>query len=233
MTITIELRCPRCNDNNLARNGKKRNGTQNYLCNACGRQFIRDDQRTYIGTLLCVTGLIKIMLARGCGIRDIASILRISVQKVLKTLTSTKYRIKPKLGHYDCLEVDEFWTYVGFKKNRKWLIYAYHRKTGEIVAYAWGKRNLKMAKRLRKRLEELGVSYDRIACDEWGSFLSAFSGYELLIGKQHTQGIEGSNCRLRHRIRRAFRRSCNFSKKLANHMKAFSLVFHYLNYGWL
>ena len=87
MTITIELRCPRCNDNNLARNGKKRNGTQNYLCNACGRQFIRDDQRTYIGTLLCVTGLIKIMLARGCGIRDIAAILRISVQKVLKTLT--------------------------------------------------------------------------------------------------------------------------------------------------
>ena len=80
MTITIELRCPSCNDNNLARNGKKRNGTQNYLCNACGRQFIRDDQRTYIGTLLCVTGLIKIMLARGCGIRDIATILRISVQ---------------------------------------------------------------------------------------------------------------------------------------------------------
>ena len=67
MTITIELRCPRCNDNNLARNGKKRNGVQNYLWNACGRQFIRDDQRTYIGTLLCVTGLIKIMLARGCG----------------------------------------------------------------------------------------------------------------------------------------------------------------------
>jgi len=53
MTITIELRCPRCNDNNLARNGKKRNGVQNYLCNACGRQFIRDDQRTYIGTLPC------------------------------------------------------------------------------------------------------------------------------------------------------------------------------------
>jgi len=96
-----------------------------------------------------------------------------------------------------------------------------------------GKRNLKTAKRLRKRLEELGVSYDRIACDEWGSFLSAFSGCELLIGKRHTQGIEGSNCRLRHRIRRAFRRICNFSKKLANHLKAFSLVFHYLNYGWL
>ena len=98
MTITIELRCPHCNDNNLARNGKKRNGVQNYLCNACGRQFIRDDQRTYIGTLLCVTGLIKIMLARGCGIRNIAVILGISVRKVLKTLTSTKIPDKTEAG---------------------------------------------------------------------------------------------------------------------------------------
>ena len=225
--------CPHCGNENVVLNGKKRNGTQNHLCRNCGRQFLRDEQRTYIGTLPCITALVRIMLARGCGIRDIAVILGISAWKVLKTLASTKYQIRPKLDHYDCLEVDEFWTYVGSKKNRKWLIYAYHRKTGEIVAYAWGKRNLKTAKRLRRRLLELGVSYDRIACNEWESFLSAFGDCHLLIGKQYTQGIEGSNCRLRHRIRRAFRRSCNFSKKLANHLKAFSLVFHYLNYGWL
>ncbi len=28
------------------------------------------------------------------------------------------------------------------KKNKQWLIYAYHRETGEIVAYVWGKRDL-------------------------------------------------------------------------------------------
>jgi IS1 family transposase len=32
------------------------------------------------------------------------------------------------------LEIDEFWTYVGKKANKLWLIYAYHRDTGEIVA---------------------------------------------------------------------------------------------------
>jgi len=40
-----------------------------------------------------------------------------------------------------------------------------------------------------------------------------------------TVGIEGNNCKIRHRIRRGFRRSCNFSKKIENHFKAFDLTF--------
>jgi hypothetical protein len=60
---------------------------------------------------------------------------------VLSTLTNSNYKINPKQSHYDKLEVDEFWTYVGSKKNKVWLIYAYHRATGEIVAWVWGKRN--------------------------------------------------------------------------------------------
>jgi len=212
----------------IHRSGKKGNGAQNHLCKACGRQFIRDDQRTYIGASPCVPSLIRTMPARGNGARDVAAILRISVRKVLKTLVSGKYTLK--LKHYDRLEIDEFWTFAQSKKNRKWLVYAYHRETGEIVAYVWGKRDLKTAGRLKKRLEEF---YYGIACDGWESFRSAFGDCALLIGKQHTQGIEGSNCRLRHRIKRAFRRSCNFSKKLLNHLKAFSLVFHFLNYGWV
>jgi len=233
MIINIELRCPRCDSNNLARNGKKSNGPQNYLCNACKRQFIRDEERTYLGTLGCITGFIKTMLVRGCGVRDVAALLGISAWKVLKTLAASKYALKPKRKRYDCLEVDEFWTYVGRKKNRKWLIYAYHRETGEIVAYVWGKRDLKTARRLRRRLEEYGVSYGRIAHDDWDSFISAFAGVATSCGKRYTQGIEGSNCRLRHRIRRAFRRGCNFSKKLVNHLKAFSLAFQYLNHGYV
>ncbi|MDR1956966.1 MAG: IS1 family transposase, partial [Treponema sp.] len=45
------------------------------------------------------------------------------------------------------------------------------------------------------------------------------------VGKEHTVGIAGNNCRLRHRIRRAFRRTCCFSKKLRNHWKAFDMAF--------
>ena len=233
MITNITLNCPHCHDPIVVRNGKKRNDAQNYRCKACKKQFISDHERKYRGSIVLISSLIKIMLVRGNGIRDISTILKISVGKVLKTLCSSRYEIRPKKKRYDTLEVDEFWTYVGRKTNKVWLIYAYHRESGEIVAYVWGKRELKTAVKLRKRLKRLGIRYNRIASDEWDSFLTAFKADELLIGKRYTVGIEGNNCRLRHRIRRAFRRTCCFSKKLFNHWKAFSMAFFYINYGFV
>jgi IS1 family transposase len=72
--------------------------------------------------------------------------------------------------------------------------------------------DLKTTKKLRKKIKQMGISYDRIATDDWDSFLSAFAQDNHDIEKKHTEGIEGNNCRLRHRVRRAFRRTCCFSK---------------------
>jgi IS1 family transposase len=97
-----------------------------------------------------------------------------------------------------------------------------------------GKRDLKTAKKLRERLKRLGISYDRVAADNWERFVSAFGEDNHEAGKEHTAGIEGNNCRLRHRIRRVFRRTCCFSKKLRNHWKAFAMTFFfYINYGFV
>jgi transposase-like protein len=71
-------------------------GKQNYLCKDCGRQFISDHERAYKGTLSWVKNMIKIMLVRGIGIRDIGVILEVSIGTVLKVLKSTKYKIRPK-----------------------------------------------------------------------------------------------------------------------------------------
>jgi len=62
--------------------------------------------------------------------------------------------------------------------------------------------------------------------------LSAFT-FITIVGKENTKGIERNNCRLRHRIRRAFRKTCCFSKKLFNHLKAFELAFAYIKYGFI
>ena len=170
---------------------------------------------------------------RGCGIRDVAVILEVSIGKVLKTLIKNNYNFQPKQKHYTCLEVDELWTFVGSKQNRQWLIYAYDRDNGEIVAYVWGDRSAKTAKRLRAKLIELKITYDYIATDDWNSFVKTFSNDTHSVGKQYTVGIEGNNCRLRHRMRRIFRKSCNFSKKLLNHFKAFKMTVYYINFGMI
>ena len=119
------------------------------------------------------------------------------------------------------------------KSYKQWLIYAYHRETGEIVAYVWGKRHLATVQRLKTKLKQLGIHYTRIASDHWDSFITAFKNCKQSIGKLFTVGIEGNNCKIRHRIRRGFRRSCNFSKKLENHFKAFDLTFFYINNGFI
>ncbi|MDR2783005.1 MAG: IS1 family transposase, partial [Treponema sp.] len=62
---------------------------------------------------------------------------------------------------------------------------------------------------------------------------SAFGEDGQRVGKEYTAGIEGNNCRLRHRSRRAFRRTCCFSKKLSNHRNAFDMPFFYINYGFV
>jgi hypothetical protein len=121
------------------------------------------------------------MLVRGMGIRDIAEIEKISIKKVLSVLVHSRHMIRPRQQYYECLEVDEFWTYVQKKSRKVWLIYAYHRETGEIVAFVWGKRDLKTANGLKKKLSDSGVSYGSIATDEWDSFVTAFKDKNHLI----------------------------------------------------
>ena len=233
MKITITLYCPDCQSANINKNGKKSCKKQNFLCKDCRRKFIGDHALSYKGWHSALIHKILLMLVRGIGIRDISEIEGVSIKKVLSVLVGSDHIIKPKQSHYDKLEVDEFWTYAGNKKNKVWLIYAYHRASGEIVSFVWGKRNAKTAKKLREKLSKLGVTFDVVYSDDWNSFRHAFSADNHIIGKENTVGIEGNNCRLRHRIRRAFRKTCCFSKKLYNHLKAFSLAFFYINFGYV
>ena len=46
--------------------------------------------------------------------------------------------------------------FIGNKKNKVWLIYAYHRATGEIVSYVWGKRDRKNGKKIAGEIEVSG-----------------------------------------------------------------------------
>ncbi len=116
--LTIVIPCLHCQKTNIVRNWKKYNRKQNYRCKDCGRQFIADHERRYQGAVPRIIDMIPIMLVRGMGIRDFAVSLSISVNKVLKSLTSSVYEIQPRHTHYDTLKVDEFWTY-GERERRK------------------------------------------------------------------------------------------------------------------
>ena len=233
MKTQIDISCPNCHSPSFSIYGIKSYGKQNYQCKACKRQFIGDHALTYNGCHSRIEDKIRLMTVRGCGIRDISIIASVSIGKVLSTIGSSIYKTAPKQRYYERLEVDEFWTYVYRKKRKVWLIYAYDRATNEIVAYVWVKRDLRTAKKPRARLKQLKVSYGSISMDNWDSFVTAFKPDHKRVGKPHTVGIEGNNCRLKHRLRRAVRKTCCFSKKLDNRFKVFDLAFFYVNYGYV
>jgi hypothetical protein len=117
---------------------------------------------------------------------DISTVPGISITKVLKVLKSTKYLIKSKLSHYDRLEID-----------------VCREKEGEIVASnrrfaVWGKRDIKTAEKLRRRIKRLGISYERIATDNRDSFLSMFVEDKHEEGKKHPVRIGGTPPYYRH-----------------------------------
>ena len=118
MQITITLYCPDCQSTNRKKNGKKSSKKQNCFCKDCRRQFIGNHAFTYKGWHSELIRKMLLMLVRGVGIRDIAEIENMSIKKVLSALVNSNHSIKPKHNHYDSLEVDEFWTYVGSKKIR-------------------------------------------------------------------------------------------------------------------
>jgi IS1 family transposase len=67
--------------------------------------------------------------------------------------------LTPRKSYYTTLEVNEFWIYAGNKGKKYWLIYACESQSGEIVAYVWGKRDLKTAQRLKRKLLKLNISF--------------------------------------------------------------------------
>ena len=118
MQITLEIKCPTCLSDSIKKNGFKLYGKQNYQCKNCKRQFIGDHALSYRGCHSSIRNKILHLMVRGSGVRDIAGTERVSIGKVLRTLIKSTYQIPPKQKYYECLEVDEFWTFIGNKKNK-------------------------------------------------------------------------------------------------------------------
>jgi len=107
MQIQITLYCPDCQSVKIKKNGNKSSKKQNYYCKNCGRQFIGNHALNYKGCHSALNAKILRMLVHGIGIRDVAEIENISINKVLSVLVKSNHKIKPKQRHYDKLEVDD------------------------------------------------------------------------------------------------------------------------------
>jgi insertion element IS1 protein InsB len=115
----------------------------------------------------------------------------------------------------DEAEVDEMWSYVGRKKDQRWLWHAIDHRTGQVLAYVLGRRQDDVFLKLQTLLEPFGIT--KYYTDYWGAYTRHIDANQHQPGKRNTQKIERKHLTLRTRIKRLMRKTICFSKSIQMH----------------
>ena len=150
MTYVL-VHCPDCQGVDVVRYGKQRHGPQRYRCNNtdCPRHIFLLEYRNH-GRLPAVKQQMVDMALNGSGIRDTARVLRVSPTTVISTLKKKiqalqqvnegllqrldAEQVQVIVHKVEAAEVDEMWSFVGSKRQQRWLWHAIDHHTGQVLA---------------------------------------------------------------------------------------------------
>ena len=94
------VRCPHCQSEAVVKYGKTSNGKERFRCQQrteCGRTFVRS--YAYPGCLPTVKQQIVDMTLNGSGIRDIARVLHVGSNTVLRELKKSRRAVSGQHEH--------------------------------------------------------------------------------------------------------------------------------------
>jgi insertion element IS1 protein InsB len=126
-------------------------------------------------------------------------------------------------------EMDEMWSFVGSKRQQRWLWHAIDHQTGQVLAYACGPREDDVFLELKALLEPFGIMH--FYTDGWGAYSRHLDPTQHTVGKQHTQKIERKHTTLRARIKRLARKTICFSRSILMHDLVIGLFINRYAFG--
>lgn len=134
----------------------------------------------------------------------------------------------------DELELDEMWTWVLRRKNKRWLWLALCRRTRQIVAYALGCRGAATCRVLWQRIPP-GYKSSLCYSDFWEAYAQVVpaSQHDRSEGRGQTNHIERYNNTMRQRVGRLVRQTLSFSKSEVMHEAVIKLFIHHYNHTQL
>ncbi len=145
----------------------------------------------------------------------------------------------------DVLELDELWSFVARRRDKRWVWLALCRRTRQIVAYAVGDRGAETCRLLWERIpllwERIPLLWERIPhglrhaltyTDFWEAYQTVVpEGQHVACGKGsgQTNHVERFNNTLRQRLARFVRKTLSFSKSDVMHEGCLRLFLHHYN----
>ena len=220
--------CDQCGSSNLVKNGTNKCGNPQYHCKDCGVYRVLNPQIGYDDAKrqqvlraaqerVSLRGLERIF---GIARQTIARWIRAHVQR-LPVLVDTLLPFQ--VG--DVLEIDELWSFVGKKDQKRWIWVALCRRTRQIVAFYIGKRDQAAAQQLWQRIPS-GYRLCLMCTDHYGAYpavLPDIQHWATDKASGATAHVERWNNTLRQRLARFVRKTLSFSK---------SDTMHYLMVLW-
>ena len=118
----------------------------------------------------------------------------------------------------DLLEIDEAWSFVRTRRNKRWLWTVMCRRTRQIVAFVIGDRSQQSCRRLWAKVP---FTYRRCLSysDFWNAYQALPKENHCAVGKESGElsHMERWYCTLRQRQARYVRKTLSFSKSDAYH----------------
>ncbi len=234
----ITYYCNKCDSPNIERNGTDYKGSQKYHCLNCGAYgTLKPQSRSYSQPFKKL--VIRAYRERSSmrGIERIFGIARQTLARWLKEAAA----ILPNLAETleppqaaDVLELDELWSFVFKKSEKRWIWIALCRRTRQIVAYYIGDRSETSCRNLWKRIPQ---AYQKLSSysDFWEAYQKVFSSEtHQSVGKEsgETNHVERWNNTLRQRLSRFVRKTLSFSKSDTFHKIVLKLYTFYYNTEW-
>lgn len=232
--------CPNCLSHKIVKNGLTYYCKQNHKCKNCQRQFVLNNEHTVDGVLQEIA---RRALLERLSLRGICRLIGVSLSWMMsfavKTwadspedlgVTSSLLKIKSEsrlqiIG----LQADEMWSFVGSKKNKAWIWVVFEPKQRQVVAFHIGSRGVDSMKALWKKIPRQMRKWCYFETDEWEAYQSILPSERHIVGKRHTNFIEGFFAGVRAKVSRLVRKSLSFSKKWDNHIAA--LKYFFWNYN--
>lgn len=127
------------------------------------------------------------------------------------------------------VEVDEMWSFVGSKKQQRWLWHAIDHGTGKTLAYVLSNHQDSAFLALKTLLEPFGIV--QFYTDGWGAYERHLDPTFQTVGKTNTQTIERKHLTLRTWIKRLARKTICFSKSIWMHDIVIGLFINRYEFG--
>ncbi len=183
----IVHRCTKCNSIDVVRNGHDYKGAQKFHCYDCEAYGTLNPVGRYSEE---VKNLILRAYQERASMRGIERVFGIARQTLarwvmekaatLPELVETLATAKPD----DVLELDELWSFVLKKTNKRWVWIALCRRTRQIVAYFIGDRSEQSCRELWQRIPD---AYKKCCSysDFWEAYENVFSSEtHQCVGKE-------------------------------------------------